>query len=93
MPNTESAKKRLRQSLVRRNRNRSVKSSIKTQIRKVRDAIAEGNVEVSETEFRLATKRLDKAAAAGVVHANLAGRVKSRLSAAIKGVKQKKKTK
>jgi len=91
MPNTESAKKRLRQSVVRRNRNRSVKSSIKTQIRKVRDAIAEGNVETSETEFRLAVKRLDKAAAANVVHANLAGRVKSRLSAAIKAIKQKKK--
>jgi small subunit ribosomal protein S20 len=91
MPNTQSAKKRLRQSLVRRARNRAAKSSIKGQIRKVRDAVAEANLEVAEAEFRLTAKRLDKAAAAGVVHANLAARVKSRLSTAIKTVKQKKK--
>ncbi|HEV3136498.1 MAG TPA: 30S ribosomal protein S20 [Pirellulales bacterium] len=91
MPNTQSAKKRLRQSIVRRARNRAAKSSIKGQIRKVRDAIAEANLETAEAEFRLAAKRLDKAAATGIVHANLAARVKSRLSAAIKAVKLKKK--
>jgi small subunit ribosomal protein S20 len=91
MPNTQSAKKRLRQSLVRRARNRAAKSSIKGQIRKVRDAIAGANLEVAEAEFRLTAKRLDKAAAAGIVHANLAARVKSRLSTAIKALKLKKK--
>ena len=77
MPNSVSAKKRNRQSLVRRARNRAAKSVIKSQIRKVRDAIAAGNVEAAEEEFRLAAKRVDKAAASGVVHANLAARVKS----------------
>lgn len=91
MPNSKSAKKRLRQSLVRRTRNRAAKSAIKTQVRKVRDAITAGDVEAGETEFRLAAKRLDKAAASGVVHANLSARVKSRLSAALKDAKQKKK--
>jgi small subunit ribosomal protein S20 len=91
MPNTQSAKKRLRQSIVRRARNRAAKSAIKGQIRKVRDAIAQHNVETAETEFRLVAKRLDKAAANGVVHANLAARVKSRLSAAIKATKTTKK--
>ena len=90
MPNTQSAKKRLRQSIVRRARNRAAKSSIKGQIRKVRDAIAAANLDVAEAEFRLTAKRLDKAAAAGIVHANLAARVKSRLSAAIKAIKSKK---
>jgi small subunit ribosomal protein S20 len=66
-----------------------VKSSVKTQIRKVREAIAAGDVKLAEDEFKLAAKRVDKAAAAGVVHANLAGRVKSRLSAAIKAKKGK----
>ncbi len=89
MPNTKSAKKRLRQDAVRRTRNRSVKSAVKTQIRKVREAIAAGDVATAETELRLAAKRVDKAAAAGVVHANLAARVKSRLSAAVKAVKGK----
>jgi small subunit ribosomal protein S20 len=91
MPNSTSAKKRLRQSLVRRARNRAQKSVLKSQVRKVRDAIAAGNLEVGETEFRLAAKRLDKAAAKGVVHANLAARVKSRLSTALKAAKQKTK--
>jgi small subunit ribosomal protein S20 len=89
MPNTKSAKKRLRQNLVRRSRNRSTKSAVKTQIGKVREAIAAGDVKTGEAEFRLAAKRLDQAAAARVVHANLAARVKSRLSAALKAAKQK----
>jgi small subunit ribosomal protein S20 len=89
MPNSKSAKKRLRQSLVRRARNRAYKSALKTQVRKVREEIAAGNLEAGETEFRVAVKRVDKAAAAGVVHSNLAARVKSRLSAALKAAKQK----
>lgn len=87
MPNSKSAKKRLRQNSVRRVRNRATKSTIRTQIRKVREAITAGNIEVGETEFRTAAKRLDKAAATGIVHANMAARVKSRLSAALKQAK------
>jgi small subunit ribosomal protein S20 len=91
MPNSTSAKKRLRQNLVRRARNRAAKSVLKSQVRKVREAIVAGNLEAGETEFRLAAKRLDRAAAKGVVHANLAARVKSRLSTALKDAKQKSK--
>ena len=91
MPNTESAKKRHRQSLVRRARNRAAKSTIKSQVRKVRELIAAGDVAAGETEFRLAAKKLDKAAAAHIVHVNLAARTKSRLSAALKSAKQAKK--
>lgn len=91
MPNSASAKKRLRQSLVRRTRNRATKSVLKSQVRKVRDALAAGSVETAETEFRVAAKKLDQAAAKNVIHANLSSRVKSRLSAAIKTAKQAKK--
>lgn len=87
MPNSASAKKRLRQSEVRKARNNSIKTAVRNQIKKVRAAVAEEDVEKSETEFRLATKRLDKAAARGVMHANAAARTKSRLSKAIKGIK------
>jgi small subunit ribosomal protein S20 len=90
MPITKSAKKRHRQSLVRRARNRAAKSTIKTQVRKVQEAIDGGDVKTAEAELRVAAKIVDRAAAAGVVHANLAGRVKSRLSAAIKKAKGKK---
>jgi small subunit ribosomal protein S20 len=90
MPNSKSAAKRHRQSLVRRDRNRAAKSKIKTQVKKVREAIAAGDAAKAETEFRVAVKTVDQAAAKGVVHANLAGRVKSRLSSAIKSAKSKK---
>jgi small subunit ribosomal protein S20 len=87
MPNSPSAKKRLRQSLDRRARNRTVRSALRTQIKKVRTAIAGGDAAASETEFRLAAKKLDQAAAKGVLHRNAAARLKSRLSKAIKGLK------
>ncbi|TWU20813.1 30S ribosomal protein S20 [Bythopirellula polymerisocia] len=90
MPNSVSAKKRLRQSKDRRLRNRSVKSALRGQIRKVRTAIQAGDVATSETEYVLAVKLLDQAAAKKVIHDNQAARLKSRLSAAIKKLKTAK---
>ena len=87
MPNSASAKKRLRQNETCRLRNRATKTRIRTQIRKVRAAVAAGNVEESETTFRTAAKKLDQAAAKNVIHANAAARTKSRLSKAIKAIK------
>ena len=89
MPNTKSAKKRMRQGEVRRLRNRSVKSSMKTQIRKVREAIAAGNPDEMDTLLRSAARKLDQAAGKRVIHKNAASRTKSRLSAAVKSAKQK----
>jgi small subunit ribosomal protein S20 len=89
MPNSISAKKRLRQSLDRRARNRAIRSSLRTEIRKVRSAIAAGDVATCETEFRTAVKKLDQAAAKNILHANAAARLKSRLSKAIKDLKSK----
>ncbi len=87
MPTTKSAKKRHRQSLERRARNRSVKSSLKTQIKKVSATAAEGNAEGTEEEFRLAVKKLDQAAAKRVIHPNKAARLKSRLVKRLKAAK------
>ncbi len=89
MPNSNSAKKRHRQSQQRRLRNRVARSAVKTQVRKVRDAIGAGSLETAEAELRLTAKRLDKTAARGIIHRNVAARVKSRLVAAIKLAKQK----
>jgi small subunit ribosomal protein S20 len=91
MPNSLSAKKRLRQSLDRRARNRSVRSNLRNQIRKLRAAIAGGDASVCDTEFRVTVKKLDQAAAKNVLHANTAARLKSRLSAAVKALKNKAK--
>lgn len=87
MPNSASAKKRLRQSIDRRAHNRTIKSALRTQIRKVRTAVTAGDVATSEQEFILVTKKLDQAAAKKVIHDNQAARLKSRLSAAIKKIK------
>ena len=56
MPNIKSAKKRLKQSIVRRERNRSAKHAIQTECKKVVAAVAAGNVEQAETELREAAK-------------------------------------
>lgn len=87
MPNTQSAKKRLRQNVERRARNRSIKRALRNQCRKVRDAVKAGDVEQAENEFRLAVKRLDRAGARNIIHRNAAARTKSRLSAKIKALK------
>jgi small subunit ribosomal protein S20 len=89
MPQTQSAKKRLRQSLDRRERNRSAKRSVRTQCRKVDEAVQAGNVTQAEAELRLAAQKLDRAAARKVIHPNAAARTKSRLSARIKAAKGK----
>ncbi len=89
MPNTKSAKKRLRQSLERRTRNRAVKSAVKTQLRQVREAVTAGDVAKAEAGFKVVQKKLDQAAAKNVIHKNAAARIKSRLSARLKAAKSK----
>jgi small subunit ribosomal protein S20 len=87
MPNTASAKKRMRQDAVRRARNRSAKSSLRTQIRKVREAVAAKKEEDAKREFAVLARKLDKAASQRVIHPNAAARTKSRLSHAIKALR------
>jgi small subunit ribosomal protein S20 len=89
MPNIKSAKKRLKQSIVRRDRNRAEKRAIRTECKKVLEAVQAGNVEKAETELRTAAKQVDQAAAKHVIHRNAAARTKSRLSARVKKLKGK----
>lgn len=88
MPNTKSAKKRLRQSEVRRQRNKSVKSALRSQIRKVRSAVAAGDIEGAEREFVVAARKLDRAGGRYIIHRNTASRLKSRLQKLIRKAKQ-----
>lgn len=87
MPNTKSAKKRLKQNLERRARNRSVKSALNTQVKKVLSALAAGDVAKAEVEFRGAQHQLDQAGAKRAIHPNSAARTKSRITARIKAAK------
>lgn len=87
MPNTEGAKKRLRQSLVRRERNRSAKSSLRTALRKFRESVAAKNFDEAQERRLLVSKALDKAATKGIIHVNKASRLKSRMSRFVKSSK------
>jgi small subunit ribosomal protein S20 len=89
MPNIASAKKRLRQSIKRNARNRSTKSELRTEIRKVRESATGGKLDDAEKEFRVAVEKLDRAAAKNIIHKNKAARLKSRLSAHLKAAKKK----
>jgi small subunit ribosomal protein S20 len=86
MPNTLSAKKRLRQNEKIRLRNRSAKSTMRSQLRRVREAVQAGDSEKAQTEFRIAQKKIDQAASKNLLHKNTAARTKSRLVKLIKSV-------
>jgi small subunit ribosomal protein S20 len=79
MANIASSKKDARTSAVKAVRNRSLKSSVKTKITKVRRAVAEGATETLGEITLTAVAALDRAAAKGVLHRNNAARRKSRL--------------
>ncbi|MCR3921200.1 MAG: 30S ribosomal protein S20 [Firmicutes bacterium] len=80
MPNTKQAEKRMRVTAKRTARNRQVKSSVKTAVRRFSDTLAEGNLEVASDKLHATVKTLDKAVSKGVVHKNAAARKKSRLA-------------
>jgi small subunit ribosomal protein S20 len=87
MPNTRSARKRLRQNEERRARNRSARTGLRSQLRKVRETIAAGSVDKAQDELRVASRRLDQAGSKKLIHPNKAARLKSRLSKLIKSAK------
>lgn len=80
MPNTESAKKRHRQSEVRRERNRAAKTRIKNMLRKFRETVAAGKLDDAKPLSVQVTKLLDQCAAKGFIHRNKASRLKSRMA-------------
>lgn len=80
MANTRSAQKRNRQSLKRRARNVSIRNSVKTAIKKAREAVAAGDPAKAKEAVRNATRMLNRAATRGVVHARNASRRVSRLA-------------
>ena len=78
MANIKSQIKRNRQNEKARLRNKAVRSELKTRV-KAAVSTAESGAENSAEALRLAIKRIDKAAAKGVIHKNAAARKKSRL--------------
>lgn len=82
MANTRSAIKRMRQAEVRKVRNSAVRSTVRTAIRKLREAMAKNDPAVAELLAK-ATRTIDKAASKGVLPSNTASRKISRLAKAV----------
>src|SRR4051812_32490438 len=79
MPHTQSAKKNLRKAEKRRVRNKAIKRELKTYIKRFMSAV-EGPVESLQAEYNESAKKLDRAAAKGIIHRNAAARKKSQLA-------------
>jgi len=75
-----SAKKRVRQNLKRRARNRFRKEQIKDQIKSFSTALTAGDVKKAQEELNKAVQRMDRVATKGVLHKNTAARKRSRLT-------------
>ncbi|CAM4280767.1 30S ribosomal protein S20 [Nocardia colli] len=83
MANIKSQLKRIRTNEEARKRNQSVKSSLRTAIRSFREAAAAGDKEKAAAQLQTASRKLDKAASKGVIHANQAANKKSALALAL----------
>jgi small subunit ribosomal protein S20 len=86
MANTASARKRIRQTEKRTERNRARRSRVRGFIRKVELAIAGGDKAVAQEALRAAQPEMQRAADKGVFHDNTVARKLSRLSARVKAL-------
>lgn len=84
MANIASAKKRARQSEKNRQHNASLRSMVRTYIKRVYIAVAAGDRKVAEEAFKVAVPVIDRMANKGLIHKNKAARHKSRLSGHVK---------
>jgi small subunit ribosomal protein S20 len=87
MANHLSAQKRARQTESRTVRNRANASSLRTQLRDLRETIAKGDKAAAETSYRKTVSALDKAIQKGTLHENTASRYKSRLGVRVNAIK------
>jgi small subunit ribosomal protein S20 len=78
--NIKSQLKRIKTNEKRTERNKAVKSELRTWIRKFRDAAASGDAEAAQAALQAASRKLDKAVSKGVIHANQAANKKSAMA-------------
>ena len=83
LANIKSAKKRVKVANAKNLRNRMVKSSVKTAVKRFNAATAAGEKETAQALFNRTASIVDKAAAKGVIHKNAANRKKAQLSVAL----------
>ena len=86
MAHSRTAKKAIRQNERRRLHNKAALSAMRTQVKRVRTAIAAADAATAVAELPLAQKLIDKAAKTNRIHANQAARVKGKLAKAVHGL-------
>jgi len=86
LANSPQAKKRAKQSEVRRQRNVAMRSKVRTSIKNIVKAIDNGDKEAASAAFKAAVPVIDSMTTKGVMHKNKAARHKSRLNAQIKAM-------
>ena len=80
MPNIKSAKKRVKVTATKTLNNRSFKTALKTTVKKFEAAVASGDKTAAEAAYKEAVRKVDKAAAKGLLHGNAAARKKSQFT-------------
>lgn len=86
MANSPQARKRARQAEKRRKHNASLRSMVRTYIKKTVAAIQTGDAEAAQKAYSAAVPVIDRSADKGIIHKNKAARHKSRLNAQIKAL-------
>ncbi|HLS42467.1 MAG TPA: 30S ribosomal protein S20 [Paenalcaligenes sp.] len=86
MANTAQARKRARQGVARNKHNASIRSMLRTSIKRVREAIAAGDQAAANEVFSKTSSIIDRVADKNIIHKNKAARHKSRLASAIKAM-------
>ncbi|MFG2137408.1 30S ribosomal protein S20 [Streptomyces sp. NPDC048650] len=87
MANIKSQMKRIKTNEKARQRNKAVKSTLRTAIRRTREAVEAGDLQKATTAQAEAAKKLDKAVSKGVIHKNAAANKKSALAKKVSGLK------
>ena len=86
MPNIKSAKKRVLVTQTKTLQNKMFKTQLKTDIKKYQAAIAAGDMALAQETYKIAVKKIDQAAARGIIHKNAAARKKSQFTNALNNI-------
>jgi small subunit ribosomal protein S20 len=88
MPNIKSQEKRNRQNIKRRIKNRLLKTRIKTDQKRLAEAVNSKNTEEAKKNFNILSKHLDKAVKKGAVHKNFSANKKSKAAKLVNSIKK-----
>jgi len=88
MANTASSRKSAKTSEIRRKRNSSMTSTMRTAIKNVKKAVSAGDKAAAAAALTASMSKIDRTAAKGVIHRNAAARHKSRLALAVKSLEK-----